>query len=32
MRQEAYFCTVEELNRLGKENIPQQFISHTHLI
>ena len=32
MRQEAYFCTVEELNRLGKENIPQQLISHTHLI
>ena len=32
MRQEAYFCTVEELNSLGKENIPQQLISHTHLI
>ena len=32
MRQEAYFCTIEELNSLGKENIPQQLISHTHLI
>lgn len=32
MRQEAYFCTIEELNGLGKENIPQQLISHTHLI
>ena len=32
MRQEAYFCTIEELNSLGKDNIPQQLISHTHLI
>ena len=32
MRQEAYFCTVEELNSRGKDNIPQQLISHTHLI
>ena len=31
MRQEAYFCTVEELNSLGKENIPQQLISHKFL-
>ena len=32
MRQEAYFCTAEELNSRGKDNIPQQLISHTHLI
>ena len=32
MRQEAYFCTVKELDELGKNNIPQQLISHTHLI
>ena len=32
MRQEAYFCTVKELNELGKDKIPQQLISHTHLI
>ena len=32
MRQEAYFCTVKELDKLGKNNIPQQLISHTHLI
>ena len=32
MRQEAYFCTVKELDDLGKEKIPQQLISHTHLI
>ena len=32
MRQEAYFCTVKELDELGKNNIPRQLISHTHLI
>ena len=32
MRQEAYFCTVEKLNELGKDNIPKELISHTHLI
>lgn len=32
MKQEAYFCTVKELNELGKNKIPQQLISHTHLI
>jgi nitrogenase molybdenum-cofactor synthesis protein NifE len=32
MRQEAYFCTVKELDKLGKNNIPRQLISHTHLI
>ena len=32
MKQEAYFSTVKELNELGKNNIPQQLISHTHLI
>ena len=32
MKQEAYFCRVKELNELGKENIPKQLISHTHLI
>ena len=32
MKQEAYFCTVKELNKLGKEQIPDQLISHTHLI
>ena len=31
MRQEAYFCTVKELDELGKNNIPRQLISHTHL-
>ena len=30
MRQEAYFCTVKELDELGKNNIPRQLISHTH--
>ena len=25
MRQEAYFCTIEELNSLGKENIPHAY-------
>ena len=28
MKQEAYFCTVKELNELGKEQIPDQLISH----
>lgn len=32
MRQEAYFCTVKELDEFGKNNIPRQLISHTHLI
>ena len=32
MKQEAYFCRVKELNELGKENIPKQLISYTHLI
>ena len=32
MRQEAYFCTVKELDELGKNNIPRQLISYTHLI
>ena len=32
MRQEAYFCTVEELNERGRENIPGQFKSNMHLI
>ena len=32
MRQEAYYCSVKELNELGKENIPPQLISNTHLI
>ena len=32
MKQEAYFCTVKELDELGKNNIPRQLISHTHLI
>lgn len=32
MRQEAYFCTVKEMDELGKNNIPRQLISHTHLI
>ena len=29
---EAYYCTVKELNELGKENIPDQFKSNMHLI
>ena len=29
---EAYFCTAGELAELGKEKIPRQLISHTHLI
>ena len=24
MKQEAYFCTVKELNELGKEQIPEE--------
>ena len=28
----AYYCTVKELNELGKENIPDQFKSNMHLI
>lgn len=28
----AYYCTVKELNELGKENIPVQFKSNMHLI
>ena len=26
MRQEAYFCTVKELDELGKNNIPRQLV------
>ena len=32
MRQEAYYCNVKELNERGKENIPPQLNSNTHLI
>ena len=32
MRGDAYYCTVEELQRRGREDIPEQFRSHTHLI
>lgn len=32
MRQEAYYCTAEELVKLGKDAIPPQLISNTHLI
>lgn len=32
MRQEAYYCTVGELAQLGKDAIPPQLISNTHLI
>ena len=28
----AYYCTVEELNERGKDNIPDQFRSNMHLI
>ena len=28
----AYYCTVEELNERGRENIPGQFKSNMHLI
>ena len=28
----AYYCTVEELNERGRENIPDQFRSNMHLI
>lgn len=30
--QEAYYCTVGELAQLGKDGIPPQLISNTHLI
>lgn len=32
MTREAYYCTVEELVKLGKDAIPPQLISNTHLI
>ena len=32
MMQEAYYCTVGELAQLGKDAIPPQLISNTHLI
>ena len=32
MMQEAYYCTVGELAQLGKDAIPTQLISNTHLI
>lgn len=32
MIQEAYYCTAAELVRLGKDAIPPQLISNTHLI
>lgn len=32
MIQEAYYCTVGELEKLGKDAIPSQLISNTHLI
>ena len=32
MRGEAYYCTVEELQNRGREDIPEQFRSNTHLI
>ena len=32
MNQEAYFCTAGELAALGRDRIPPQFISGTHLI
>ena len=28
----AYFCTVEELEQRGKDNLPKQFQSGEHLI
>ena len=28
----AYYCTVEELNERGRDNIPDQFRSNMHLI
>ena len=32
MKRDAYFCTVKELQEAGRENIPDQFRSNTHLI
>ena len=32
MTREAYYCTVQELADRGKDNIPPQMISGTHLI
>lgn len=32
MRGTAYYCTVEELQERGRDNIPEQFRSNTHLI
>lgn len=32
MRGDAYYCTVEELQKRGREDIPEQFRSQTHLI
>ena len=32
MAKEAYYCTVKELNKLGRDAIPAQLRSNTHLI
>ena len=32
MRGTAYYCTVEELQKWGRDDIPEQFRSNTHLI
>lgn len=32
MRETAYYCTVEELQKRGRDDIPEQFRSNTHLI
>ena len=32
MRRTAYYCTVEELQKRGRDDIPEQFRSNTHLI
>ena len=32
MAKEAYYCTVKELNELGRDAIPAQLRSNTHLI
>ena len=32
MAKEAYYCTVKELNKLGRDAIPVQLRSNTHLI
>ena len=32
MRWTAYYCTVEELQKRGRDDIPEQFRSNTHLI